>query len=233
MRLTMLLDAAKSIWGEKQDRDGTTKKLHYVMNDAIRIFMDITDDFLYSDHDIFLTDATREEQNIQSLRSLLQPAMSSGATLLEAAEIITGENLSQIKKRLMDIDKAKAELVAANQQAQQAQLQLETQIKQETLRVKEEDSIRKAETALQVAIIQANSTAGAAEMGQIDTEGNDLEVQKLMLQQEKVREEVRLKEEQIKESERKNKKAEEQKDTELQIRRTVANKPAAASKPSK
>jgi hypothetical protein len=225
--LTMLLDAAKSIWSEN---DKQNKKLHYVMNDAVRIFIDITDDFLYSDHDIFLTDATKEEQNIQSLRSLLKPAMSTGATLIEAAEIITGENMSLIKKRLMDIDKTKAEMVAANQQAQQAQLQLENQIKTEELRIKEEDSMRKAETALQVAIIGASAKTNG-DTSEIDEEGNTLEYQKLMLQAEKIKEDVRLKDEQIKESVRKNMKAEEQKDIELQIKRTVANKPVAASKP--
>lgn len=224
--LTMLLDAAKSIWSEKD-----TKKLHYVMNDSVRIFMDITDDFLYADHDIFLTDATKEEQNIQSLRSMLQPAMSSGATLLEAAEIITGENMSQIKKRLMDIDKTKAEMVAQQQQMQQQASEMEMQMRQEEMRIKEEDSIRKAETSLQVAIIQAHSNANG-DTSEIDEEGNSLEYQKLMLQSEKIREDARLKEEQIKEAARKNRKAEEQKDVELQIRRTVANKPAA-SKPSK
>lgn len=230
--LTMLLDAAKSIWSEKQeDSDHGNKKLHYIMNDSVRIFIDITDDFLYSDHDIFLTDATKEEQNIQSLRSMLQPAMSSGATLLEAAEIITGENMSMIKKRLVDIDQKKAELVTAQQQAQQAQLQLDNQLKQETLRIKEEDSVRKAETALQVAILGAHTSANAGTT--VDEEGNDLEFQKLMLQQTKIQEDTRLKEEQLKEAERKNKKAEDQKDTELQIRKTVANKPVSKPAASK
>jgi len=225
--LTMLLDAAKSIWSEKQETE-QNKKLHYVMNDAVRIFMDITDDFLYADHDIFLTDATKEEQNIQSLRSMLQPAMSSGATLLEAAEIITGENMSQIKKRLMDIDKTKAEMVAAQQQAQQQASEMEMQMKQEEMRIKEEDSIRKAETALQVAIIQANSSVNG-DTSEIDEEGNTLEYQKLMLQAEKIKEDIRLKDEQTKEAARKNRKAEEQKDIELQIKRTVANKPRPAA----
>ena len=224
--LTMLLDAAKSIWSEKE----TNKKLHYVMNDSVRIFMDITDDFLYADHDIFLTDATKEEQNIQSLRSMLQPAMSSGATLLEAAEIITGENMSQIKKRLMDIDKSKAEMIAAQQQAQQQASEMEMQMKHEEFRIKEEDSIRKSETALQVAIIQANASNSNSEE-EVDEEGQTLEYQKLLLQSEKIREEIRLKDEQVKEAARANRKAEEQKDVELQIRRTVANKPKATSNP--
>ena len=222
--LTMLLDTAKSVWSDKE-----TKKLHYVMNDAVRVFMDVTDDFLYADHDIFLTDATKEEQNIASLRSLLQPAMSSGATLLEAAEIITGDNMSMIKKRLMDIDQSKAEMVAAQQQAQQEASEMEMQMRHEELRIKEEDSIRKAETSLQVAILGAHAAANNSE-GPVDEEGNDLEFQKLMLQADKIKEEVRLKDEQIKETARKNKRAEEQKDVELQIRRTVANKPVSKPK---
>jgi hypothetical protein len=221
--LTMLLDAAKSIWGDKE-----TKKLHYLMNDSIRIFMDITDDFIYADHDIFLSDSTKEEQNIASLKSMLQPAMSSGATLLEAAEIITGENMSQIKKRLSDIDQQKAQMMQQQQEMQQQAQQAEMQMRQEEFRIKEEDSIRKAETQIQVAIIGAHSASSNSE-GEVDEEGNAIETQKLMLQSEKIREELRLKEEQIKEDARKNRRAEEQKDTELQIRRTVANKPKPAA----
>jgi hypothetical protein len=220
--LTMLLDTAKSVWG---DSDKQRKKLHYLMNDSIRVFMDITDDFIYSDHDVFLSDSTKEETDIQSLRSMLQPAMSSGATLLEAAEIITGENMSMIKKRLQDIDQKKAEMVAAQQQAQQQQQQLENQLRTEELRIKEEDSIRKAETSLQVAILGANSAANAGT--NVDEEGNDLEFEKLMLQQEKVQEDIRLKDEQVKETIRKNKRAEEQKDIELQIKKKQANKPVS------
>jgi len=227
--LTMLLDASKSIWSDQQENSGQTKKLHYVMNDAVRIFLDITDDFIYADHDIFLTDATKEEQNIQSLRSMLQPAMSSGATLLEASEIITGENMSMIKKRLMEIDNSKAEMMAAQQQAQQAQAQLAMQMEQEALRIKEEDSIRKAETSLQVAIIQANSSRDGDGDGEVDEDGNDMEYQKVMLQAEKIKEDIRLKDEQIKEAARKNRKAEDQKDVELQIKRIVANKPATSN----
>jgi hypothetical protein len=191
--------------------------------------MDVTDDFLYSDHDIFVTDSTKEEQNIQALRTLLQPAMSSGATLLEAADVLMGDNLSMIKRQLADIDAKKAEMVAAQQQAQQQMAEMEMQMKHEELRIKEEDSIRKAETSLQVAIIQANSTANSSE-GPFDEEGTALEEQKLQLQAEKIREDARLKEEQIKEAARKNRRAEEQKDVELQIRRTQANKPVSKTK---
>ena len=222
--LTMLLDTAKHAWSESEN-----KKLHYVMNDSIRIFMDVTDDFLYSDHDIFVTDSTKEEQNIQALRTLLQPAMSSGATLLEAADVLMGDNLSMIKRQLADIDAKKAEMVAAQQQAQQQMAEMEMQMKHEELRIKEEDSIRKAETSLQVAIIQANSTANSSE-GPFDEEGTAIEEQKLQLQAEKIREDARLKEEQIKEAARKNRRAEEQKDVELQIRRTQANKPVSKTK---
>ena len=218
--LSMLLDVAKYTWSESK-----SKKLHYIMNDTVRIFMDITEDFLYSDHDVFVTDSTKEDQNIQALRSLLQPAMSSGATLLDAAEVLMGDNLSDIKRQLAEIDAKKAEMVAAQQQAQQQLQQYEQQVTSEELRIKEEDSIRKAETQLQVAIIGAHSSQSQSE-GPVDEEGYTVEEQKLQLQADKIKEDVRLKDEQIKETARKNRRAEEQKDVELQIRRTQANKPA-------
>jgi len=221
--LTMLLDTAKHTWSESKQ-----KKLHYIMNDSIRIFMDVNEDFLFSDHDIFLTDSTKEEQNIEALRSLLQPAMSSGATLLEAADVLMGDNLSMIKKQLAEIDAKKAEMVAAQQEAQAALQQAEHELKQEELRIKEEDSIRRADTSLQIAILGANSRNNMG--GEYDEEGNNIEHRKIELQEEKIEEDVRLKEEQLKETIRKNKRAEEQKDVELQIRRKQANKPISKTK---
>lgn len=223
--LTMLLNVAKHAWNETPN-----KSIHYIMNDAERIFLNVQGDFLYSDLDVFLSDTTKQTLDIEAIKTLLQPAMQNGATLLEAAEILSAENLSQIKLKLTEIEKRKEELMAQQSQAEQAQIEMEAQLKAEELRIKEEDSIRKAETSIQVALIGAQ-TKNQEEPEQGD-EGAMIDPNKVMdfqLKLEKQREEAKIKAGQLQETVRKNKKAEEQRQQEIEIKRKQANKPAAST----
>ena len=217
--ITMLLNTAKHAW-----KSSNKKKLQFIYDDMSRVFMDISEDFLYSDIDIFLSDSTKEDQNLQALKSLLQPAMQAGAGLSDAAEILTSENLGAIKNKLKDIeeirDQKEQAMQEAQMQAQQQQMQLDAQTKQEENRIKEEDSIRKADTAVQVALIGASSQEGE---GDVDP----MEFEKLKLQREKQKEDSSLKKKQIDETIRQNKVAEKQKSEEISIKRKQANKPTA------
>ena len=99
---SQLLNAAKHAW-----RYSKKESLYYILDDMSRQFIDLNEDFLYSDFGVFLSDSSKEHQNIEVLKSLLQPAMQNGASLLDAAHILTSDNMNQIKKRLEDIDKKK------------------------------------------------------------------------------------------------------------------------------
>ena len=90
----MLLNVAKHAW-----RNSEKKSLYYVLDDMSRKFIDITPDFLYSDYGVFITDSSKEAQNIEVLKTLLQPAMQNGASLLDAANILTADNMNSSKKR--------------------------------------------------------------------------------------------------------------------------------------
>ena len=109
---TLLLDTAKYAWGSYNK-----KKLHYMLDDVTRVFLNISEDFSYSDYDIFVTDSTKEIQNIEALRTLMQPAMQNGASLLDVAEIMTLDNMTAIRNKLQEIEDKR------NNQAQQAQEQ--------------------------------------------------------------------------------------------------------------
>ena len=65
------------------------------------------------------------------IKSLYQPAMQNGASLLDIAEIMTLENVSEIKNRLEKIEQKRMEQMQAQQQAEQqaAMEQLEKQRK--------------------------------------------------------------------------------------------------------
>ena len=167
--LNNLLNVAKNVW-----HMSGKKKLSYLTDDALRVFMDLSDDFVYSDFDIFVTDSTREMQDIEMLKQLYQPAMQNGASLADIANIMTSTNLTDIKNKLEKIEKARqqrenemqqmqndAQMQAEQMRTQVAQQQL--QLQQEDLRIKEEDSVRKSETAIQIALIGANKESEGKE----------------------------------------------------------------------
>jgi hypothetical protein len=193
--MTNLLNTAKYAW-KMHDK----KKVNFILNGVERTFIDISDDFLYSDYDIFLSDSTKEHQDLEALKTLYQPAMQNGASLLDIATIMTENNMSEIKRKLSDIEQQRAEMIQAQQQAEQAAAQQEAQMKAEELRIKEEDSIRKAQTSIDVALIQADSKEG----GEVQVEDNSLEVEKLDLQKQKQSDDTRLKEGQLEETRRHN-----------------------------
>jgi len=149
-----LLEAAKRAWSESGK-----SKLHYITDDMSRIFLDINEDFLYSDYGIFASDSTQENQNLEAIQNLLQPAMQNGATLGDVAEIISSNNLTEVRKKLEKIDKKKQEreeqMAQMQQQAQREAEQLRAQSEAEKLRVEEEDSVRKSDTDVRVALIKA------------------------------------------------------------------------------
>jgi len=227
---TQLLEASKTAW-----RNSDRKHLYYVLNDMTRKFIQISEDFPYSSFGVFITDSSKEFRNIESLKTLLQPAMQNGATLLDAASILTSDNMNQIKQRLEEVDRkrdamvqqeqqSKAQLQQQTIQAQQQQVATEVALKQDELRIKEEDSIRKAETQLEIARMSLMGEDMGPEEAP-DVEGQMMEERKLQLQKEKTDKDYQVKNKQLDETVRKNMKAEEFKAQEIAIKKKVASKP--------
>lgn len=133
--LTMLLNTSKAAWKDNK------RYLNYILDDATRAFVQLSDNFFYEDMDIFVDDSTKNQQYIDQLKQLLQPAMQNGASLLDIAEIITLDNMSMIKNRLEEIEQKRMEQMQQQQQAeQQAQQQMaeqQNQLKEEELMLKE------------------------------------------------------------------------------------------------
>lgn len=126
-----LLEAAKTAWTESGKQ-----KLHYITDDMTRIFLDITEDFLYSDFGIFVTDSTQESRNLEAVKSLLQPAMQNGASLADVAEVIASNNLTEVRRKLKDIERTRQE---REERMQQQQSEVQQQIVQMQLEDKEAD----------------------------------------------------------------------------------------------
>lgn len=114
--LNMLLNTAKGAW----EQTGK-KKLSYIFDNGERAYVDISDKFYYEDMDVFVSDTSKDLENIQKLQQLIQPAMQNGASLLEAAEILTNDNFNIIKQKLLDMQVRQEEMQKQQQEAEQQQ----------------------------------------------------------------------------------------------------------------
>lgn len=199
--LTMLLNTSKAAWKDNK------RYLNYILDDATRAFVQLSDNFFYEDMDIFVDDSTKNQQYIDQLKQLLQPAMQNGASLLDIAEIITLDNMSMIKNRLEEIEQKRMEQMQQQQQAeQQAQQQMaeqQNQLKEEELTLKEaeldlekykvDQDRYKAEqdNATKITVAQINSYRGAENMDQ-DMNGipDPIEIGKQALEQQKINSDI-------------------------------------------
>ena len=114
--LNMLLNTAKGAW----EQTGK-KKLSYIFDNGERAYIDIPNDFYYEDMDVFVSDTSKDLENIQKLQQLIQPAMQNGASLLEAAEVLTNDNFNIIKQKLLDMQTRQEQIQQQQQQAEQQQ----------------------------------------------------------------------------------------------------------------
>ena len=195
--LTMLLNTSKAAWKDSK------RYLNYILDDATRAFVQLSDNFFYEDMDIFVDDSTKNQQYIDQLKQLLQPAMQNGASLLDIAEIITLDNMSMIKNRLEEIEQKRIEQMQQQQQAeQQAQQQMaeqQNQLKEEELMLKEaEMDLEKykvdQDNATKITVAQLNAYRGAENMDQ-DMNGipDPIEIGKQALEQQKINSDIATK----------------------------------------
>lgn len=192
--LTMLLDTAKHAW-----KDNKTS-IQYVLDDATRAFLTLSDDFFYEDMDIFVEDATKNQQQIEALKNLMQPAMQNGASLLDIAEIITMDNVTMIRSKLEEIEQKRMEQQQAMEQAQaereQQMAQIQNEIKEEELMLKEaEMDLKKYEidsnNATKITVAQLNAYRGAENMDQDGSGVPDvIEIGKQAIEQQKVNSDI-------------------------------------------
>lgn len=134
--LNMLLNTAKGAW-----QQSGKQKLQYIFDNGERAFIDINPKFYFEDMDVFVSDTSKDLENIQKLQQLIQPAMQNGASLLEAAEVLTNDNFNIIKQKLKDMQDRQEQLQQQQQEAQQQQAvqiqQMQNDAKQQELMLQE------------------------------------------------------------------------------------------------
>jgi hypothetical protein len=186
--LRMLLNTAKSVW-----KDTSKTELQYVMSDATRAFMKLSDNFFFEDYDIFVSDSTTDAQNLQMIKNLYQPAMQNGATLLDVAEIMTLDSVTAIKSKLAEIEQTKQEQAQQAQQQEQQnqmqQIQAANETKQQAIQIEQQkldlDKYRiDSDNQTKVTVAELNAYKGEAGL---DANGNKIpdvmEIANISLQQ--------------------------------------------------
>lgn len=189
--LNMLLNTAKGAWEETGKQ-----KLQYIFDNGERAFLDITPKFYYEDMDVFVSDTSKDLENIQKLQQLIQPAMQNGASLLEAAEILTNDNFNIIKQKLKDMQTRQEQI---QQQQQEAEAQQQQQLQQMQNESKQQElMLQEAQMDLQryqidqdnqtkIAVAQINAYRGTEELDQ-DQNGipDPVEIGKQAIEQQKI-----------------------------------------------
>ena len=189
--LTMLLNTSKSAW-----KDGKRMYLNYILDDATRAFIQLSDEFFYEDMDVFIDDSTKNQQILDQLKQLTQPAMQNGASLLDITEIITMDNINMIKNKLQEIEQKRMEQAQQQQQQeaeqQQQLIQMQNEVKEEELMLKEAElDLEKykidQDNATKIAVAQLNAYRGVQDMDQ-DKNGvpDVMEIGKQALEQQKI-----------------------------------------------
>lgn len=193
--LNMLLNTAKGAWEETGKQ-----KLQYIFDNGERAFLDITPKFYYEDMDVFVSDTSKDLENIQKLQQLIQPAMQNGASLLEAAEILTNDNFNIIKQKLKDMQTRQQQI---QQQQQEAEAQQQQQLQQMQNEAKQQElMLQEAQMDLQryqidqdnqtkIAVAQINAYRGTEELDQ-DQNGipDPIEIGKQAIEQQKINQEA-------------------------------------------
>lgn len=193
--LNMLLNTAKCAWEETGKQ-----KLQYIFDNGERAFLDITPKFYYEDMDVFVSDTSKDLENIQKLQQLIQPAMQNGASLLEAAEILTNDNFNIIKQKLKDMQTRQEQIQQKQQEAeaqQQQQLQqMQNESKQQELMLQEAQMDLQRyqidqDNQTKIAVAQINAYRGTEELDQ-DQNGipDPVEIGKQAIEQQKINQEA-------------------------------------------
>lgn len=191
--LNMLLNTAKGAWEETGKQ-----KLQYIFDNGERAFLDITPKFYYEDMDVFVSDTSKDLENIQKLQQLIQPAMQNGASLLEAAEILTNDNFNIIKQKLKDMQTRQEQI---QQQQQETEAQQQQQLQQMQNESKQQElMLQEAQMDLQryqidqdnqtkIAVAQINAYRGTEELDQDQNGIPDIvEIGKQALERQKISE---------------------------------------------
>lgn len=233
--MEVVLQTAKIAWKNKHN-----KKVQHVLDDGSTAIFDIDGDFMESEYGIQITDGAKSFELIQNLKQLahagIQNQMINFSDLLD---IYTTDSVASIRRKIQrsDLQKQEKDAQAQKQQQEMQSQQLEAAEAQQTemLAHEKDEWIRQDsrntennETKLQIAGMQiaAASTEDNDDDGHDDTHT----MAQLQSQLKQIDANIKVQQEKQDESVRHNKTTEAQKEKELAIKKTAANKPKTTGK---
>jgi len=223
--LTALLDVAKMSYR-------TGKKIQYLGDDMMRTFLNIdAEDFTNSSYGVFVSNSSKDDRALESLKSLAQAALQAGVvSFTDVATILQSESMTKVRKMLetaqSEMEKKQAQAQQAEQQAAQQQQQMQMQMEQEKEAREDARNLQDNETKIKVAMINAEAKMIDADEnndGYVDHKEAEAGVAEaksnadMALQREKMQGELGLKKAELNEKKRANK-------AEEAIKRTAAKK---------
>ncbi len=229
--LETLLETAKLAY--KHDE----KKIQYVLDDMSSAILEVDGQiFNEAEYGIFVTDGRKATELMQMMQQLAHAGLQNGLLNFSALlDIYMSPSIGMTRRKIekyeqqareQQAEQAKAQQKMAEQamQAEQMKAEQEMQLKQAELMQKEQDSIRDAETKIQVALIQAESKQGGTEdveyKKELERQKLELEKKKLDLDRKDKEQKAQLEKRKLSEQERANKAKES----------IARNKPSSTSK---
>lgn len=195
-----LLETAKYAW-----RNDRSKRTQYVLDDMSTSILDIdVDVFRESDYGIFVNNTSEETELISSMKQLAHAMLQNDKiNVTDLMTVLTSNSIASMRRRLEASDEERREReqknVEAQNQAQIEKIQADERNKQLELQFSREENIRDNQTKIAVEQMKQNNN------------NEELERDKLRLQEEKIDTEEEIKKAQLRETERHNKATERQK----------------------
>ena len=182
--LQALLDTAKQMWSNSK-----SKKLSFILDDMSRVFLDFNgEDFASSEYDIFASNSAQDQEIRDIIKQLSHAAVQNGASLLLPIKVLKSDSIADMTKKLEQDEQERQQREEQMQQMQQESAERIEQMRLQTAQSQLELEKYKAElasnTAIEVALIRAESTANSSQLPEADD--SEYEAKKLDLEQQKV-----------------------------------------------
>lgn len=240
--LNVFMNKAKAIYRDNE-------KLHFILDDAARIELELTPEFWYEELGIEFTTSTDELKRVESLRNNMLTFAQNGMSLEGVLALSLADTPSDIidimKREQRRMDEQRAQEMQAQQEQLQAKLQAEAkdkdedrkmkyQMHKETLESQEKRTLDDREKFRLQADANRNNQADMLEKAEMDNKIKELiESRKIELEKAKSRDERLLKMEELKLYDRElSLKEKEMKDQSRLKEKEIAIKKVQAKRPS-
>lgn len=185
-----LIEVAKDCLEERK------KGFQYITDDVDTVLFEVDgNDFNNADYGVFVSNISRDQQTLETLKQLLQAALQNDKVeLSQVVDVLNTNSISDIKNKLIDAEEDRQEMIQQQQQAEQKhqqelqQQQIDFQ-NQELDRQSDEKQLDR-ENEIQIALIKSEGAAelkagdsGVAELegrAKIDLEQSKLEHQRMV-----------------------------------------------------